>query len=823
MRVEPQSLRRKIASCMKIQMERFLLLPLALASCQIRFELEASGCSGTYLTANITLLSGCSAELDSVYLTGPNSFTGDRIDEPILLPATAVNIYYRNRGQPFDTAYLHLVWRTSGSIKDTIIPVYGTIGGAPKTLLVPTLSSSRVIACTNYDTTVLISSLACDTLKILSMSLTDSDFLHLIFLPFPAFLAPNASFPVPLRGRFPHPGQYLDSVHIRFVLNSGGPVIDTVLPISIEVGGVARPIANNLTVRAQKWCETIDTIIQVKNLHCSAGTLDSITTSDSSVVVAENSSFPIALAPDSVVSVPIFIQPGKSGTVLATLTLYFNIDGVRIDTTIFITVETTTESSPTPVLSQSKISFGPSSLCFEKKAALIYSNTECDTLVLAGIRWSYPDSELWFDAASLPVVLPPGATDTIWLHYHPSGNHLASASLDLSFLLGGLRHDTILGVTGIGTDAPTASLRNDTLSFPTITKCEDRLDSTMFINTSCDTLLITNAQDWSPGSYTIVSPGLPVAVAPGDSVTFLVEFAPAGNGLDADSIDIEYRSSGSAGAEPSQRLLLFGSSQTPELPPQLSGADFSGILLPPCSDWDTSFIVRNPNACDTLSLDSISVSDSSFSITSVPALPARLGSDSAVTISIHFVPAHDSDSAALHLFGTNLDTMLRVVILRPNIDSISFTPQVAPVLTTTPCQPGSEMFVLSGGGPCDSVTIDSLLLLPIDHSNPETKFQLTGAPAAPFTLHGTDTLWANYDPNSFGSDSALLVISASARNFSLHLPLVASGSAKLPEARCALAVDGKLRDTVAPGGVATVALRTLECNSGFARSHGSFV
>ncbi|HEX5315081.1 MAG TPA: choice-of-anchor D domain-containing protein, partial [Candidatus Kapabacteria bacterium] len=430
--------------------------------------------------------------------------------------------------------------------------------------------------------------IACDDLDILAAYLTDTSLFHLDPLLLPLQLQPKESLGIRLRGAFQHPSVYTDSLHVTLRYGTAHTIKDTVILIAVHVSGITLPAVSDLTVRTANGCQPIDTVIHVKNLHCNAGTLDSMSMGDPTVSQARDTTFPLLLPPDSSVPVRIRVFPPKSGSALATITLHFDIDSTIFDTVIYVTVINKTDPNPHPILSQNKIAFGSSSLCFGKQVAFLYRNVQCDTMLLMRARWSFADSEISFDSVIVPTVLAPGETDTMLFHFTPTGTRNANATLTLTFELNGLTKDTTINLTGKGTDAATATLAPDTLAFPSITKCDASTDSTLFINTSCDTLTITSLQDLFPDGFVVISPAsLPITVAPGDSIPIVLRFAPGTDGKFADSINLKYNSTVSPGSFVIQRMKLAGSSATPFTPAKLGPANFSNLHLAPCSELDT--------------------------------------------------------------------------------------------------------------------------------------------------------------------------------------------------------------------------------------------
>jgi len=789
--------------------------PASLACAPDTLALRAPRCGSANILVTLALSAGCYLELDSVYVTdlrtgtaqtGSKNFSADQLILPDPLGSIDFGVYYHDGGQQFDTAYLHLVWRAGGILKDSIVTVYGSVGGVAQTLSLPMLSKMQAATCTTIDTSILITSIACDTLDILSAYLTDTTLFHLNRLLLPLQLQPKASLGVRIRGMFQHPGVYSDSLHITIRYGTAHTVKDTIVGISVHVSGVTRPAVADLTLRTANGCQSIDTVLHVENLHCLAGTLDSAISGDPTVSVASDTAFPILLPTDSLVPIRIHVQPPKSGSALIALTLHFDIDSTRIDTVIYVTVITTAYPNPRPVFSQSKIAFGPSSLCFQKQAAFLFQNAQCDTMQLTRIRWSYPDSEFSFDSVIVPLVLAPDETDTMLFHYKPTAARSDNATLTLTFTLNGHTQDTILQLTGSGTDAATSDLTPDTLAFPAITKCTAALDSTTFINTSCDTLVLNSIRDLSPSGFHILSPNpgaTQIKLAPGDSISIVVSFVPGANGSYADSIDVIYHSTAAPGSDLTQRLRLAGRAATSFTPAELVGANFTNIHLAACSELDTSFTIRNLNSCDSISIDSIVANQAGFILT--PALPLTLIEDSSVTFHLHFTPDQDTEQARIHLIGINLDTTIAIAIFRARTDSVSFSPMSALPFAARPCRAVSERFILFGGGLCDSIEVDSLML-----SSAGTKFSLSATRATPFTLNGTDTITATYDPNLAGLDSTELIVTSAGGKLDLHLPLVGSIPQPTPVAQCAILLDGTSRDTVPAGRVATLTLRALD-------------
>ncbi len=749
----------------------------------------------------ITLFSAaCFDVLDSAYCTGSSKIVV--IYPPLPVPLSGSNNvllrYTPDATHNFDTAVLHLVWGLSGQTHDTTITVYARVAGTPLTAAFSSVRASLPKACMQLDTLLTVRSITCDTLYVLGLYLSDSSTLHLAVPQLPATMLPQGTFQFHLKTSPHDTGTFQSMLHL--VIRSPRGIQDTAFPITISVSDIVHPFAQSMRVFPRNLCDWIDTVLWVYNPHCKQIEIERVRSNDTSITVLDSVG-PIPIPASDSVPIHLRIQPGH-GVTIGLLSFSFIADSIRMDTTTYVVVQTQKSIIPTPLLTPAPLRFGLTSSCSEKALMLRLFNDKCMDVKLLGIHWSIADTQFWFDPISLPLTMIPGVSDTILFHYKPALVKPSTATITLSFELAGQQRDTTLFVTGTGSDMGVAMLSQTILNYPTIPKCDSVLDTTMFENVSCDTMVISSLRDWEQNGYSIVRPTPPVTLAPGDSIPIVVKLVRTSDGPANDSIDIGYASTKPPHFPLNLRLSLFGNIQTTLEAPVIRPMNLTGILLPPCSELDTMIEIVNPNRCDSISITSAQPSGPAVRIKT--PLPIGLRAGDSARLMIHVSPTSDTTTASLSISGTQFQLTIPISIVSSYGTTLSYSPATIPLFSAARCSVATDTVTISAIG-CDSAEIDSIAIEPAN-----SKFQLTLRDTPPFKLKGRAPIAITYNPSSTGSDSAMLVLHSKDGKLNVRLPLQ-GGTFPLPVFHYALRSEaGALTEQAAAGSTANVVIQATD-------------
>jgi photosystem II stability/assembly factor-like uncharacterized protein len=739
------------------------------------------------------IMNVCFDMLDSAYLTGSPRFQViyPNVPAPLTTGSGVVVRYTPDSSHMYDTAYLHLAWGPPGhTLRDTIIKIIASVGGAATSVNVSDLTARLATTCRTLDTLIEIRGISCDMQELIGASLDDSSVFKLQMPALPDTINVRGSVFLHITANANDTGTFTTTLRIKIRTQRG--VIDTVCHLSLDVLGIEHPTAANLKVSMLNLCDWQDTVLWIRNPNCRVISLEKLASSDSGLIVFD-SVLPIQIPAQD--SIPVHIRVQPSGKTLHYIAITVRTGSSLFDTTFVVVSKIINNSVPNPRLSALK--FGLTSGCTPKRLPLILYNDKCADVKLVAVKWVIADAQFWFDPVSLPLVLVPGSFDSIIFHFAPSQLKQTTATITLTFELAGERRDTTIYVTGIGTDTESAVLNNEILNYPTITKCESWVDSVMFENVSCDTMVIASLYVWQTNGYTVLSPKLPFVVLPGDSVPVVVHLARRTDGAANDSIDIQYASTKPPHTPLRLRVNLLGSIQTKIAPPALSGLDFENIHLTPCAEFDSFFVIANTNECDTIVITNLHGLNG---VVSMRSLPYPLPPGARDTIRFHFTPPADTASGSVVIQGTKLDTTIPISTLRAHSAAITCTPSSFAPFVAPMCHVASDSLILSAYG-CDSVVIDRIEITP----SPSNYFLLDHY-SLPYTLNGTMKLHVRYDPSPGEPDSASLYLHSVDGKLDLRIPLKGLTTA-LQTAR--LAIRNELPSTISSVAAGQVTKLTL--------------
>lgn len=460
-----------------------------------------------------------------------------------------------------------------------------------------------------------------------------------------------------------------------------------------------------------------DTIITLTNIGCDTLKILSGPGNAPAGFKYDPLTYPIILAPGEQIDVHFYFDPQSPGNY--TMDGVFLTESNKLQMSVPITLLGARESSrPIVHAKDSLIAFRSTTVCDALRDSLIVlTNTGCDTLRIT----SLPDNignEFSLDSVSLPIILAPGESTTLVVHFHPSVPGLYDTTIVVSLESHGLTGKYTIVLSGKNTAVrPQITGSLSTVSFDTLSTCDGMLDTTLVLhNMGCDTLRIISGPGGLPPEYTIDDITLPIILPPDSSITITLHFKPT--------------SAGRFVATPLFTAERFGLTTNYTFFVEGTGEEGTGELTttPPeftfpvrsiCSGADSLRGSITNTGCDTLVLDDASLAgDGVFTKTSV-VTPTRLAKGETLYYTIYFTPgtkgqhsgamtitahtAHGSMTSTTHIIhvkgGTSDGT--RTLTLKPT--AIDFG-------TTTVCEERDSIVALYNSG-CDTLTISNVTSL----------------------------------------------------------------------------------------------------------------
>lgn len=672
-----------------------------------------------------------------------------------LYPRNNFNFRLRASALPAGTytALIHIQILGVTGITDSTFRVTLTISGAPSPEAGPAQIDPAVI-CDQPDTVMWIHNPYCGAIT-LERARSASPFLTVIDSIFPITIRGYDSIPLHLHA-VPKDGHFVWLLFCSFKV--AGQAIDTVLYITSD-GRVVHLSTPTFRATPRTICDIIDTIVWIYAPKCLGARVDWLHLDHPQVQLLDTA-FPVTMNANDSMPVHLRILPSHQ-PLTATLAAQFVEDGITLDTTYALTVKVKTATKPAPGMTPVPLRFGLTPWCSGKSLPLKIFNNKCQAMRVIGIAWVISDSQITYDSIPLPLTIPSGATDSIIFRYKPSAIRPTTATIRITFDLADLTQDTVIFITGTGIDTGIALIEPNLLTYDTISKCVERIDTTYFNNVSCDTMLLESFADWQQNGYEVLSPQLPLTVQPGGTIPIVVRLKRRVDGAVNDSLDFAYYSTKPPHTPLSARLKLFGQVVTPLVPLQVEAAAFDSVHLTPCSGFDSFIVVRNTNVCDSVTVTSL-VGDG---ITTRTTLPKVLGPGEQDTIRFFDIPARDTAVTILSIEGTLLDTSFSIRSYRANARAVTCTPTSFAAFVAPLCHTASDSLLLSPGG-CDSATIDRIEIEPTS-----SNFKIAEQFNVPFTLSQSSRVRLIYDPSLGTSDTASLYLHSSSGALDLRIPL----------------------------------------------------
>ncbi len=309
--------------------------------------------------------------------------------------------------------------------------------------------------------------------------------------------------------------------------------------------------------------------------------------------------------------------------------------GIRTVDTI-ISLSGTSVSAPSYIRTPS-LRITSSYACQEQDSIVVIQNLSCDTLTVQGA--SLTDSTNFSIVPHrLPVPLPPGRSDTIFISANSPISGVFTSQLDLKMLSG--RTTPIsdsLPLTFEVFGSARASING--LNLVMLDECGSADTAVSIVASSCEPITVIEASIGDSSIFHIDSIPLPATVSASDVARWPVRVAPLGRGFDSTHVHVQYIS-GNETVDTTLTLelnVLFG------IPDRIQLSDKAvnvGPVNVPCDEGEHWLTLGN-NACKDVTIDSIAWVGSvpEYSFDSIP-LPSLLPAGGSVdSILVHFRPA----------------------------------------------------------------------------------------------------------------------------------------------------------------------------------------
>ncbi|MEP7233981.1 MAG: T9SS type A sorting domain-containing protein, partial [Ignavibacteriota bacterium] len=601
-----------------------------------------------------------------------------------------------------------------------------------------------------------------------------------------------------------------DSAQLDISYSVGGEVFT----IKKWIRGLIKPgysviLSKDLNLLLSSDCSKLDTFITLTSGLCAEDTLLAVTLSDPTAFSIIPPLLPNAIAVGKSLKIPVSIKTLPAGPYSAFITLTIRSGGITRDTIINLSAVILAATDLRTNLSPGKIKFDSVSICGKALDTIVLKNTICKDLVIKNISISPPPAALEFSVLGIlrgsgfkifPDTVAFNSFDSIVIQYKPTLGGLVAGSVVLTIGLDLLNtKDTSIQISGIGKAFAGSALESNILAFDPIEQCQSQELSTHLYNNSCgiDTLIgIIPSRDLS---FFALKPAPPLVIASGDSTLITISEDPTSAGAKFDSVGLIIHSS--TGAIDTVIVKLSGIVNQPV---HRLSLDMPLVIdsLTPCTLFDTLITIRNLSTCDTLSVDSLSISGPAWFSTGNIILSRNILPDSVFVMHIYFTPGSGaSANGTLHFMGRGIDTILQIHASSRTGGPLYTLNNSTTTFISSLCKPALRTYTFSNTS-CDTIILDDLSLK--NNLPGGTQFTFTPLISLPDTIvpgKKVDIV-VTFDPLGKGDSTAVLSFHSTVNNITSITKLTGSLSSSKQIAHLELVVGAASKTVSALAGSA---------------------
>jgi hypothetical protein len=317
--------------------------------------------------------------------------------------------------------------------------------------------------------------------------------------------------------------------------------------------------------------------------------------------------------------------------------------------------------------------------------------------------------------------------------------------------------------TGSTSNAGVLSTNSTSVTFGSVAVGSTAAQSLTVTNTGTATVNIS-AATVSGAGFTVVGGNPSASVPVGQSVTVQMQFAPTASGAANGTLTVTSDASNSPLA-----ISLSGTGMQPALTISPSSLDFSNVTVGQNSSQNVT-LTNSGNANLTVNLATIS--GAGFGMTGL-ALPKTIAAGANISFSVSFTPTSTAGETGSIVFTDNASNSPQTLALTGNAVATGSTLSVNPgsfnfnnVVVNSSSQ---QTFTLTNSGNT-TITINQV-------SSTGTGFSGTGLTVGQHIAAGANaTFTATFAPTTTGAASGNVVITSTATNLTLTIPLSGTGT-----------------------------------------------
>ena len=478
---------------------------------------------------------------------------------------------------------------------------------------------------------------------------------------------------------------------------------------------------------------------------------------------ASGISLPLNLASGANATLTVTVNPQSAGTLSGSLSIVSNAS--NSPTSVALTTAASAPNAPALSLNPTSVNFGSITVGSSSAKSVVISNSGTASLTISQITPGGAGYSV--SGFTLPVTLAAGASTSFTVSFAPSTT--GSASGNISLVSNASSTAASLPLTGTGAAAPVAQLTasSPTANFGSVTVGSNATQSLSVTNTGNVSVTISQVST-SGAAFSLSGVNVPLTLNPGQSSTYVAQFAPTSTGNASGQITF------TSNASNSPALISLSGTGVAAPVAQLSvnptSLSFGSVTV---GNSGTQSITLSNSGNASLTISQITTSGTGFSGSGV-TLPLTLTPGQSANYTTNFAPATAGSASGQITFGSNSPT-------NPTV-SLAGTGVAATVLQLT-ASPTTVNFgnVNVGSSPTQSVAITdtgnaNVTISQITTSG--TAFSLSGV-TVPLTLTPgqSSTYIAQFAPTTTGSASGQITFTSNASNSPTLIALTGAGVA----------------------------------------------
>ena len=535
---------------------------------------------------------------------------------------------------------------------------------------------------------------------------------------------------------------------------------------AVTLGAASINFGNQLTGTTSNPATTL----QVTNSGTANLTISNIQINGTNATLFgfSSASLPINLAPNASTNISVTFTPDTTGAKSASLVITDNAANSPQSVSL-----SGTGVAPGYSVAPTFITY-PNQLVGSSSSAtpVVVTNNGTANLVISAISLTGTDASQFSETnTTLPITVAPNSNTTINVTFSPTSSGSKSASLSLTDNAAGSPHAVALSGTaiapGFSVAPPSVTFANQLVGTASSnTPVVITNNGTANLTVSAASLTGTNASE-----FILITGTLPATIAPNNTLTLNVKFAPTSTGSKAAAISITDNAAGSP-----HSVGLSGTAVAPGFSPAPTSLTFANQLAGTSSSPTNLVITNNGTADLTISSIAKSGTDASqFSFTSA-TLPITVTAGNSTTVPVTFSPTTGGAKSASLTFTDNVTGSPQSVALTGTgiAPNISISPTSAPFgnqLINTSSTPTN--LTITNTGTAD-LTISNVAISGTNASD----FSFTaGTLPITVTAGNTTTIAVTFTPAATGSKTATLSITDNVNGSPHTVALTGTGTA----------------------------------------------